>query len=32
VEREENGMGVKDWKGMSLERDKWEKTVQETKA
>jgi hypothetical protein len=32
VERELKGMGVKDWKRLALERDKWEKIVEETKA
>jgi hypothetical protein len=29
VERELKGMGVKDWKRLALERDKWKKIVQE---
>jgi hypothetical protein len=32
VERELKGMGVKDWKSLVLERDKWKKTVKEAKA
>jgi hypothetical protein len=32
VERELKGMGVKDWKMMALERDKWKKIVEEAKA
>jgi hypothetical protein len=32
VERELKGMGVKDWKRLALERDKWKKTVEEAKA
>jgi hypothetical protein len=26
------GMGVKDWKRLALERDKWKKIVEEVKA
>jgi hypothetical protein len=32
VERELKGMGVKDWKRLVLERDKWKKIVEEAKA
>jgi hypothetical protein len=32
VERQLKGMGVKDWKRMALERDKWKKIVEEAKA
>jgi hypothetical protein len=32
VERELKGMGVKDWKRLASERDKWKKTVEEAKA
>jgi hypothetical protein len=32
VEREVKGMGVKDWKKLALERDKWKKIVEEAKA
>jgi hypothetical protein len=32
VERELNGMCVKDWKRLALERDKWKKIVEESKA
>jgi hypothetical protein len=32
VERELKGMGVKDWKRLALERDKWMKVVEEAKA
>jgi hypothetical protein len=32
VERELKGMGVKDWKRLTLERDKWKKIVEEAKA
>jgi hypothetical protein len=32
VERELKGMGVKDWKSLALERDKWKKIVEEAKA
>jgi hypothetical protein len=32
VERELKGMGVKDWKMLILERDKWKKIVEEAKA
>jgi hypothetical protein len=32
VDRELKGMGVKDWKRLALERDKWKKIVEETKA
>jgi hypothetical protein len=32
VEREPKGMGVKDWKRLALERDKWKKIVEEAKA
>jgi hypothetical protein len=28
VERELKGMGVKDWKSLVLERDKWKKIVE----
>jgi hypothetical protein len=31
VERELKGMGVKDWKRLALERDKWKKIVKEAK-
>jgi hypothetical protein len=31
-EREPRGMGVKDWKRLALERDKWKKIVEEAKA
>jgi hypothetical protein len=31
VERERKGMVVKDWKRLALERDKWEKFVEEAK-
>jgi hypothetical protein len=31
VERELKRMGVKDWKRLALERDKWKKIVEETK-
>jgi hypothetical protein len=32
VERELKGMGVKDWKRLALERDEWNKIVEEVKA
>jgi hypothetical protein len=32
VERELKRMGVKDWKRLALERDKWKKIVEEAKA
>jgi hypothetical protein len=32
VERELKGMGVKDWKRLALESDKWKKIVEEAKA
>jgi hypothetical protein len=32
VERELKGMGLKDWKRLALERDKWKKIVEEAKA
>jgi hypothetical protein len=32
VERELKGMGVKDWKRLSSERDIWKKFVEEAKA
>jgi hypothetical protein len=32
VERELKGMCVKDWKRLALERDKWKKIVEESKA
>jgi hypothetical protein len=32
VERELKGMGIKDWKRLALERDKWKKIVEEAKA
>jgi hypothetical protein len=32
VERELKAMGVKDWKRLALERDKWKKIVEEGKA
>jgi hypothetical protein len=32
VESELIGMGVKDWKRLSLERDKWKKIVEEAKS
>jgi hypothetical protein len=32
VERKLKGMGVKDWKRLALERDKWEKIVEKAKA
>jgi hypothetical protein len=32
VERELKGIGVKDWKRLALERDKWKKIVEEAKA
>jgi hypothetical protein len=32
VERELNGMGVKDWKRLALDRDKWTKIVEKAKA
>jgi hypothetical protein len=32
VEKELKGMGVKDWKRLELERDKWEKIAEEAKA
>jgi hypothetical protein len=32
VERELKRMGVKDWKKLALERDKWKKIVEEVKA
>jgi hypothetical protein len=32
VKRELKGMGVKDWKRLVLERDKWKKIVEEAKA
>jgi hypothetical protein len=32
VERELKGMGVKDWKRLALEEDKWKKIVEEAKA
>jgi hypothetical protein len=31
VERELKGMGVKDWRKLVLERDKWKKIVEEVK-
>jgi hypothetical protein len=31
VDREVKGMGVKDWKMLALERDKWKKIVEESK-
>jgi hypothetical protein len=31
VEREQKGMGEKDWKRLASERDKWRKTVEEAK-
>jgi hypothetical protein len=31
VERQLKGMGVKDWKRLALERDKWKKIVEEAK-
>jgi hypothetical protein len=31
VERELKGMGVKDWKRLAFERDKWNKNVEEAK-
>jgi hypothetical protein len=31
VDREVKGMGVKDWKMLALERDKWKKIVEEAK-
>jgi hypothetical protein len=32
VERELKGTGVKDWKRLTLERNKWKKIVEEAKA
>jgi hypothetical protein len=32
VQKELNGMGVKDWKTTALERDKWKKIMEEAKA
>jgi hypothetical protein len=32
VERELKRMGVKDWKRLAVERDKWKKIVEEAKA
>jgi hypothetical protein len=32
VQTELKGMGVKDWKRVALERDKWKKIVEEAKA
>jgi hypothetical protein len=32
VERELKGMGVKEWKRLTLERDKWKKIVEEATA
>jgi hypothetical protein len=32
VERELKGMGVRDWKRLELERDRWKKIVEEAKA
>jgi hypothetical protein len=32
VERELKGMGVRDWKRLALERDKWKEIVEEAKA
>jgi hypothetical protein len=32
VEREVKRMGVKDWKRVALERDKWKKIVEKVKA
>jgi hypothetical protein len=32
VERELKGIGVKDWKRLALERNKWMKIVEEAKA
>jgi hypothetical protein len=32
VERELKGIGVKDWKRLALERNKWKKIVKEAKA
>jgi hypothetical protein len=32
VETELKGMGVKDWKRLALERDKWKKIVEEAEA
>jgi hypothetical protein len=32
VEKELKGMGVKDWKRLALERDKWKKIVEKAKA
>jgi hypothetical protein len=32
VERELKGIGVKDWKSLALERDKWKKIVEKGKA
>jgi hypothetical protein len=32
VESELKGMGVKDWKRLALERDKWKKIVEEVKS
>jgi hypothetical protein len=32
VERELKGLGVKDWKKLALEGDKWKETVEEAKA
>jgi hypothetical protein len=31
VERELKGMGVKNWKRLALERDKWKEIVKEAK-
>jgi hypothetical protein len=31
VKRELNGTGVKDWKRLALERDKWKKIVEQAK-
>jgi hypothetical protein len=32
MERELKGMGVRDWKRLELERDRWKKIVEEAKA
>jgi hypothetical protein len=32
AERELKGMGVKDWKSLAFEREKWKKIVEEAKA
>jgi hypothetical protein len=32
VERKRNGMRVKEWKRVALERDKWKKIVEQAKA